>query len=180
MAFNKEKKQDQFIINQKIKDSQLLVIDENGNKLGIISRQEALKLAQDKELDLVLIHQSNKPDQPSTAKILSYSKLLYDLSRKAKNSKKNAAVSKVKEIKLRPQVGDNDLNWMVNNAKKWLDDNCQVKLKILAFGRMQAKTELIEEVYNKFVNAISDKGKVQNPLKKLPNNVMYEALIVKK
>lgn len=175
----KQNQKNQYIINSKIRDYQLMVIDDNGQKLGIMNRDEALNLANSKNLDLVLIHQSNNPNQPSTAKILDYGKFLYEQNRKSKQSKKNQSITKVKEIKVRPQVSDHDLGWMVTNALKWLDDNCQIKFKIVAYGRMGTKKEMINELYEKFVNLVSTKGKVMSPLKQL-SPVLYESIIVKK
>ena len=104
--------------------------------------------------------------------------MLYEQKVKERMSRKKQSVIKIKEIKVRPQIAENDLKWMANNAINWLNDNNHVKFKIRAFGRIGTKAELIEETYKKFLNLIGDVGKVLSPLKKM-TPVLYEATIVK-
>jgi translation initiation factor IF-3 len=87
-------------------------------------------------------------------------------------------VIKVKEVKVRPQIGDHDLKWRADQAKDWLNDNAQVKFKIQAYGRIGYKPELIQETYDKFLGLLGETAKVLTPLKKL-TPVLYEATIVK-
>ena len=167
------------LINQQIREQSLLVIDEEGNKLGILSRNEALREAEERGYDLILIVPSNQSkNQQAIAKIADYGKMLYEQKVKERMSKKNQTVTKVKEIKVRPQIAENDLKWMVKNAINWLNDGNQVKFKIKAYGRIGSKADLIEETYKKFLNLIGEVGKVQIPLKKV-TPVLYEATIVK-
>ena len=157
----------------------MLVIDENGQKLGTLSRNEALREAEKRGYDLVLIVPSNQSkNNQAIAKITDYGKMLYEQKVKERLSKKNQTITKVKEIKVRPQIAENDLRWMAKNATNWLNDGNQVKFKIKAYGRIGFKLELIEETYNKFLNLIGEIGKVQIPLKKV-TPVLYEAIIVK-
>lgn len=157
----------------------MLVIDEEGNKLGVLSRNEALREAEERGRDLVLIVPSNQnKNQHAIAKIADYGKMLYEQKVKERMSKKNQTVTKIKEIKVRPQIAENDLKWMVKNAINWLNDGNQVKFKIKAYGRIGSKADLIEETYKKFLNLIGEVGKVQIPLKKV-TPVLYEATIVK-
>jgi len=157
----------------------MLVIDEDGQKLGILSRNEALREAEKRGYDLVLIVPSNQSkNNQAIAKITDYGKMLYEQKVKERLSKKNQTITKVKEIKVRPQIAENDLRWMAKNATNWLNDGNQVKFKIKAYGRIGFKLELIEETYNKFLNLIGEIGKVQIPLKKV-TPVLYEAIIVK-
>lgn len=167
------------LINQQIREQSLLVIDEEGNKLGILPRNEALREAEERGYDLILIVPSNQSkNQQAIAKIADYGKMLYEQKVKERMSKKNQTVTKVKEIKVRPQIAENDLKWMVKNAINWLNDGNQVKFKIKAYGRIGSKADLIEETYKKFLNLIGEVGKVQIPLKKV-TPVLYEATIVK-
>ena len=167
------------LINQQIRENSMLVIDESGQKLGILSRNEALREAEKRGYDLVLIVPSNQSkNNQAIAKITDYGKMLYEQKVKERLSKKNQTITKVKEIKVRPQIAENDLRWMAKNATNWLNDGNQVKFKIKAYGRIGFKLELIEETYNKFLNLIGEIGKVQIPLKKV-TPVLYEAIIVK-
>lgn len=167
------------LINQQIREQSMLVIDEEGNKLGTLSRNEALREAEERGYDLVLIVPSNQSkNQQAIAKIADYGKMLYEQKIKERMSTKKQTVAKVKEIKVRPQIAENDLKWMAKNAINWLNDGDQVKFKIKAYGRIGFRTDLIEETYKKFLNLIGEVGKVQTPLKKV-TPVLYEATIVK-
>ncbi len=165
-------------INEKIRDPKLLVIDEDGSKIGQMTRNDAINYARDKDLDLVLFVPANKTGGLPIAKVIDYGKFNYMEKMKAKQSKKNQSVIKVKEIKVRPQIGKHDLEWRAKNAIDWLEDGCQVKFKIQAFGRVGYKPELIEETYKKFLDMLQNKGKVIQPLKKL-TPVLYECTIAK-
>ncbi|MBO7084980.1 translation initiation factor IF-3 [bacterium] len=95
------------LINNEIKFKEFTLIDSDGQNLGITKRDVALRLAQDKNLDLVLI--SNKVPNV-VCKIMDYGKYVYDQQRKAKDNKKNQKKIKVKEVKVKPTIGDNDLS----------------------------------------------------------------------
>ena len=98
------------LINQQIREQLMLVIDEEGNKLGTLSRNEALREAEERGYDLVLIVPSNQSkNQQAIAKIADYGKMLYEQKVKERMSKKKQTVTKVKEIKVRPQIAENDL-----------------------------------------------------------------------
>ena len=112
---NSNNKKDNILINEKIKFKVLDVIDETGQHLGEMNRDDALKLAQNKDLDLLVIAiQNNKV----IAKILDYGKFKFEQKRKQKANKKNQQVIKIKEIKVKPLIGDHDLNVKAQNAKK--------------------------------------------------------------
>ena len=165
-------------INNQIRDHELNVIDENGKNLGKMSKRDAIALAEERGYDLVLINPARQSEQLSIAKIADYGKMLYEQKVKERQSRKNQNVVKVKEIKVKPQIAENDLKWMAKNAIGWLTDGNQVKFKIKAYGRIGAKQELINETYEKFLALIGTIGKVQSPLKKV-TPVLYEATIIK-
>lgn len=162
-----------FVLNGQIRDKRLLVIDENGQRLGKMTREEALELAQSKELDLVLFSSGDKP----TAKIIDYGKFIYESKKKAKENKKNQVQVKNKEIKVKPQIGDHDLNFRVENAKKWLKSGYRIRFVVLAYGRIGTKVDLIQEIYKKFIDLVGDEAIVQIPLKKA-SNVQYESFLI--
>lgn len=112
---NKVIKKDNVLINEKIRFAVLEVIDEHGVHLGSFSRKDALKLASDKNLDLVVIAVQNKK---VIAKILDYGKFKFDQKRKQKENKKNQQMVSLKEIKVKPLIGDHDLQFKAQNAKK--------------------------------------------------------------
>jgi translation initiation factor IF-3 len=96
-------------INEKIQDAKLLVIDENGNKLGAMNKLDAVHLARERGYDLVLFVPANKTGGLAIAKIVDYGKFTYEQKMKEKQSRKNQSVIKVKEVKVRPQISDHDL-----------------------------------------------------------------------
>ncbi len=168
--------QNKYLLNEDIKEKSLFVIDENGEKLGEISTKEALQMAYSKSLDLVLF---SKGDGKSIAKILDFKKFVYENKKKIKESKKNQIIVKNKEIKVKPTIGSHDLNVRIQNAKKWLSSGDRIRFVVLAYGRIGTKTELIDEIYQKFISALEEEAKIQTPLKRI-SPVQYEAILIPK
>ncbi|GAA5414438.1 translation initiation factor IF-3 [Ureaplasma ceti] len=166
-------RKDTVLINDKIKYRELLVIDENGEQLGILPRKDALQIARDKDLDLVVI--AAQKDKV-IAKILDYSKFKFEQKKKQKENRKNQQVVKVKEVKVKPLIGDHDLNVKAENSKKWLQAGDKVKFIIEARGRMSTKVELVQEIYDKFIAMLDNNGKVQQANKKVSYS-RYETII---
>lgn len=167
-------KKDGFQINEEIKVKSLLVIDEAGEKLGEMDTKSALDLANSKNLDLVLVSSNNGTN---IGKILDYGKFIYEMKKKSKDSKKNQVIVKNKEIKVKPTIGMHDLMVRVNNAKKWLSAGNQIKFVVLVYGRIGTKTDMITEIYDKFIAELGDDVKVLKPLKQ-NSPTKYEALLV--
>ncbi len=170
MGSNKNK----VYINEMIRSPNMLVIDETGNKLGVISRKEALALAENKNLDLVQIAQQKGS---TICKLMDYGKFKYEQKRKQKENKKHQTIVKTKELKIKPLIGDHDLNVRVENAKRWLKEGNRVQFVIEARGRMCTKPEYVTLVYKKFIDLLGDAGTIQQA-KKQVNNFRYETLIV--
>ncbi|MGL5630189.1 MAG: translation initiation factor IF-3 [Mycoplasmoidaceae bacterium] len=166
--------QEKYLINGNIKVSKLLLINDDGEKLGEMSTNEALKMAESKNLDLVII--SNKGSFP-IAKILDFGKFLFEQKKKLKENLKKQTVVKNKEIKVKPAIGDHDLQVRVNNAIKWLEEGNRIRFVVLAYGRIGTKTDLIYDIYNKFIKLLDGHCEVQIELKKI-NNVQYESILI--
>ncbi len=103
------------------------MLDALGQQIGILSREEALRLAQEQELDLVEVAALAKPP---VAKIIDYNKFLYQLEKKKKEEKKKARVSETKEVRLGPFMSDNDLQVMIKRGREFLDDGDIVPLVV--------------------------------------------------
>ena len=103
------------MINEQIRDREVRVVSESGEQLGIMSAREAMKLAQEAELDLVKIAPTAKPP---VCKIIDYGKYRYEQARKEKEAKKKQRTVEVKEVRLSPNIDTNDLNTKMNNARK--------------------------------------------------------------
>ena len=106
------------MINEQIRDKEIRLIGENGEQLGIMSSRDAMKMAIEAELDLVKIAPTAKPP---VCKIIDYRKYRYEQAKREKEAKKKQKVTEVKEIRLSPNIDDNDLNTKANQAKKFLD-----------------------------------------------------------
>ena len=115
------------MINGQIRDKEVRVIAENGDQLGVMPVKEAMKLAQEAELDLVKIAPKA---QPPVCKIIDYGKYRYELARKEKEAKKKQKTVEVKEVRLSPNIDTNDLNTKVNNAKKFIAKGNKVKVTL--------------------------------------------------
>ena len=161
------------LINNEIKFKEFTLIDSDGQNLGVTKRDVALRLAQDKNLDLVLIS-SNVPN--IVCKIMDYGKYVYDQQRKAKDNKKNQKKIKVKEVKVKPTIGDNDLAWNADHIKEWIADGDVVRIVVNAKGRMLTKKELIYDVFNKLLTLVGDVVNVRSPLK-MVSPTSYEGIL---
>lgn len=147
-------KEQKEIVNEQIPSNvQLLLIDNDGNKLGTFDKKHALEEAYKRDLDLVVVSQSPKL---WVAKLMDYSKYRYDQQKKAKEIKKNQVVVKIQEIRLSPTIDVHDFNTKLNNAQKIIDKNNKVKITIKFKGRMITHVEIGEEVMNKFIEQVNN------------------------
>lgn len=155
---NKQQQQKKFYrINQRIFAPQLRLLDAEGKQIGVVTKEEALRLANEKELDLVEVAPQAKPP---VAKLIDYNKFLYQLEKKKKEEKKKAKVSETKEVRLGPFMSDNDLQVMIRRAREFLQDSDKVKLVVKFRGRQITRSEFGRDVVNKVVAAVSDVSKV--------------------
>ena len=129
------------------------VIGENGEKLGKMSRDEALDMAEEKKLDLVLV--SSNPENP-VCKIMNYGKYKFEQSKREKESKKKQKTLELKEIRVTPNIEDHDFGFKSKNAKKFLTDGNKVKITVRFRGREVNYAKMGEEVLNKFVQELSE------------------------
>ena len=125
----------ELMINEQIKDKEVRLIGPDGEQLGIVSSREALKRAEEAELDLVKIAPKAKPP---VCKIIDYGKYRYELARKEKEAKKKQKTVEVKEIRLSPNIEANDLNTKMNSARKFLAKGNKVKVTLRFRGREMA------------------------------------------
>lgn len=128
------------MINEQIRDREVRLIGENGELIGIMSAKEAYKLAQEAELDLVKIAPTAKPP---VCKIIDYGKYKYEIARKEKEAKKKQKVIEIKEVRLSPNIEDNDLNTKVSAARKFLEKGNKVKVTLRFRGRSGSGRELL-------------------------------------
>lgn len=136
-------------INEQIRFAQLQVISEEGKNLGVISREEALKLAEKADLDLVLIAQKGSEGYP-IAKIMDFGKALYAKKKQLAEAKKHQKIIQIKEIKLRPKIGLHDFQNKMNQAVQFLKGGKHVKISIIFRGReIVTRDERGQELFSK-------------------------------
>ena len=147
-----------LMINEQIRDREIRLIGSNGEQLGIMSAREAMKLAEEAELDLVKIAPNAKPP---VCKIIDYGKYRYELARKEKEAKKKQKTVEVKEIRLSPNIDTNDLNTKVNAAKKFLSKGNKVKITLRFRGREMAHIAQSKHILDDFAKEVEDMAVVE-------------------
>ena len=150
------------MINEQIRDREIRLIGEDGEQLGIMSAREAMKIAQEAELDLVKIAPAAKPP---VCKIIDYGKYKYEQARKEKEAKKKQKTVEVKEVRLSPNIDTNDLNTKVNNAKKFITKGNKVKVTLRFRGREMAHVQQSKHILDDFAETLADVAVVEKPAK---------------
>ena len=145
-------------INEEIRASELRVIDENGEQLGIMSRQEALDLSEEKKLDLVCIAPKA---EPPVCKILDYGKYKYEQQKKEKEAKKKQHTTQVKEIRLSTFIEDHDIMVKAKTGAKVLKEGNKLKVSLRFRGRERDCVARGQEVMEKFAGAVSEVGSIE-------------------
>ena len=144
-----------FGINEQIREKEIRVISDNGEQLGVMSAKEAQTIANNKNLDLVMISPNANPP---VCKIMDYGKYKYEQSRKEKESKKKQKVVNIKEVRLRPGIEANDLNTKANQAIKFLKKGDKVKVELRFRGRELGHKDIGKEVMLKFIDIVKEFG----------------------
>ena len=150
------------MINEQIRDREVLLIGEHGEKLGIMSAKEAYKLALEADLDLVKIAPTAKPP---VCKIIDYGKYRYELARKEKEAKKKQKVIEIKEVRLSPNIDTNDLNTKTSAARKFLEKGNKVKVTLRFRGREMAHMNQSKYILDEFAESLSDIAVIDKPSK---------------
>ena len=139
-------------INDQIRADKVQVIDENNEKLGEMQLNDALNLAYDKNLDLVLVSSNN----PKVCKIMNYGKYKFEQSKKEKEARKKQKSFEMKEIRVTPNTDTHDFEFKAKNARKFLEDGNKLKITVRFRGREMNYKSQGEELLNKFIEALED------------------------
>lgn len=156
-------------INERIRFPKIRVIDTDGEQLGILTPQEALRLAEAKDLDLVLV--SDKADPP-VCRIMDYGKYKFELEKKAREAKKKQHTADVKEVKMRYKIEEHDYQVRVNQADRFLKAGDKVKATITFRGREIQHSDLAEELLKRMATDLQEVAEVQQAPKKEGRNMM--------
>ena len=140
-------------VNGQIRAKEVQLIGENGEKLGIVDFKEALNMAQEKKLDLVLVAPNSRP---VVCKIMNYGKYKFEQTKREKEAKKKQKVLEVKEIRITPNIEEHDFNFKAKNARKFLESGNKLKITVRFKGREINNSKAGEVVLNKFIDELSD------------------------
>jgi translation initiation factor IF-3 len=146
-------------INDGIKARQVRLIDEKGENRGVVTVQEALRLAIAADMDLIEI---SPQATPPVCKILDYGKYKYEIQKRKNEAKKNQKVVNIKELKLRPAIDTHDYDVKLKQAKKFLSQGDKVKFTMRFKGREMSANDLGKELLNKLIEDLELVGKVDS------------------
>ena len=142
-----------LMINEQIRDKEVRLIGSNGEQLGIMSARDAMKIAREAELDLVKVAPTAKPP---VCKIIDYGKYKYEMARKEKEAKKRQKIIEIKEVRLSPNIDDNDLNTKISAARKFIQKGDKVKVSLRFRGREMAHIQHGRHILDVFAEKMSE------------------------
>jgi len=152
----------EYLINNQIRDKEVRVIGPEGNQLGIMSISDAQAAADEAGLDLVRVSPNAKPP---VCKIIDYGKFRYEVSRKEKEAKKKQKVVEIKEVRLSPNIEENDLKTKIGQARKFLEKGNRVKVTLRFRGRELAYVNQSKPMLDDFAERLSDISTVDKAAK---------------
>lgn len=150
---NKSAAKDKPLINERIRAKEVRLIDENGNNHGIVPTSQALQMAEEADLDLVVISANQAPP---VAKILNYGKYKYELEKKAKEAKKKQHVIDIKEVKVRYKIDTHDYEVRLKNIRKFISQGNKVKLVVMLRGREMQHSKLAVDLAERFITDLAN------------------------
>jgi translation initiation factor IF-3 len=165
---NKKPTKDLPTINERIRYPKIRVIDVEGGQLGIMAPRDAMKLAEERELDLVLI--SDKADPP-VCRIMDYGKFKFEQEKKAREARKKQHTADVKEVKMRYKIEEHDYQVRINHAERFLKDGDKVKATVMFRGREIQHVDLAEELLNRMAKDLQSVAEIQQLPKREGRNM---------
>ena len=149
---------DETRTNERIRVREVRLVGDDGNQIGVVPIDEALKYAQERDLDLVEVAADAKPP---VCRVLDYSKFKYEQEQKAKQARKHQKTVNVREIKLRPKIADNDYETKKNHVVRFLTGDDRVKVTIMFRGREQSHPERGERLLMRLAEDVADLGVIE-------------------
>jgi translation initiation factor IF-3 len=154
-------------MNEDIREREIRLVGEEGS--DIIKTVDALRLAREKDLDLVMISPNATPP---VCRIMDYNKFIYEQAKKQKEAKKNQKVVDLKEIRLSPVIEEHDIEVKANNARRFLQDEDKVKVTIRFRGRQNNNTSVGYTVMQNFVDKLGELAVIEKPARLEGNNMI--------
>ncbi|MFB6347339.1 MAG: translation initiation factor IF-3 [bacterium] len=144
-------------VNEEIKESEVRLVKEDGDQVGVLSMDEAIKKAKEADKDLVEV--APKAD-PVVVKLMDYGKYKYEQQKERQRQKQSQETMELKQLRLKPQIADHDLSYKLNDAQGFLENNNKVKFQVLFRGREITRPEMGEELLDKVKERLEDHGKI--------------------
>ncbi|MFW6318640.1 MAG: translation initiation factor IF-3 [Bacillota bacterium] len=151
--------QNQGIVNEDIRAKEVMVIGDDGEKLGVIPKNEAIQMAYQKQLDLVVVAPGAKPP---VAKFMDYNKYRFDQQKKAREAKKKQTKTTLKELRLSPKIDTHDFETKLRQGRKFLEKGDKLKISIRFRGREMAYTNQGREVMLDFAKQCEDIADIES------------------
>ncbi len=145
-------------VNEKIRVREVRLIDEDGEQLGIVPTVDALRMAREKELDLVEV--SGK-SSPPVCKIMDYGKYKYQLAKKAQEAKKKQTVIQIKEMKIGLKIEEHDFQFKMKHLRDFLEEGHKLKIIIMFRGREILHVDMGEKLAQKVIESLKDVGELE-------------------
>jgi translation initiation factor IF-3 len=164
------------LVNENIRFKEVLVINQDGTQLGVKSRNDALRIAREANLDLVCVAANAKTP---VCRIMNYGKYRFEQQKKAKEMKKNQKTFTVKEIQLSPTIDTHDVNTKLKHALKWLESGDKVKVGVNFRGRQMAHIDIGEKILKEFLDQCAEVCVIEKPAK-LEGRNLYAIIAPKK
>ncbi|MDC0835991.1 Translation initiation factor 3 [Geitlerinema sp. FC II] len=168
-AIGRRRQRDLPQINERIRFPKIRAIDTEGEQLGIMSPADALKIAEEKDLDLVLV--SDKADPP-VCRIMDYGKYKFEQEKRSKEAKKKQHSSELKEVKMRYKIEDHDYQVRVKQAVRFLKAGDKVKATVMFRGREIQHTDLAQQLLERLAKDLTDLAEVQQRPKREGRSMM--------
>lgn len=140
-------------INEAIRVKEVRLIDHEGNQAGVVAIEDALRMAREKELDLVEVSPNV---EPPVCKLIDYGKFMFETEKKNRESKKNQKIIKLKEIRMQPKIDDHDLEFKTKHVRTFLEEGDKVKVTIRFRGRELAHTEFGKAVLDDVLKLLGE------------------------
>lgn len=164
------------LFNEKIPFKEVMVIDANGEKLGVMSKRDALNVAYNQNLDLLCVAPKARP---AVCKVLDYGKYHFEQQKKAKEAKRKQHVVEIKSLRLSPVVDTHDFETKVRQATKWIESGMKVKVDMRFRGRLITRVEVGRKIMDDFLAQMSEIANVEKK-PQLEGNTMSTTLAPKK
>ena len=151
-----------FRVNDEIGVKEIRCVDGSGKMLGVMPTAQALRIAEEQELDLVEIAPQAKPP---VCKIIDFGKFMYEQQKKEKHQRKQQSTQQMKEIRFKWRTDTHDFNFKTRHAREFIEDGHKVKASVMFKGREIVHKEIGKELLERFVEEMEDIAKVDSPLR---------------